>query len=114
MTLCIFTFPVLPYVGSKEGESNIVRRVLRVLGGDDPRRRQSHSKEVELEWPVLSEEHSDEIVAFLEARGGDEQFWFTLGNKPPMKCTCDTWEEASNTGGHFSITATFKQSFSLS
>lgn len=116
MTWLTFNPPVAPAVGAKVKREV---KLLRAEFGDSytqiARDGTNHiRKSYELEWPVLTEAQSNEIVAFLEARGGDETFYFTLGNRDPMKVTCDTWEESENSNGLFSITATFKQSFALS
>jgi phage-related protein len=115
MTIPVFDPPIPPAVGAK------IKREVKLLRADFgdgfsqiARDGTNHiRKSYDLEWPVLTEAQADQIVDFLEARGGDEMFWYSLGNKPAIKMTCDQWEEAQNSGGHFSVTATFKQSFSL-
>lgn len=115
MSFPVFNPPVPPAVGAK------IKREIKLLKaefGDGytsiTRDGVNHiRRSYELEWPVLTEAESNAIVAFLEARGGDETFWFSLGARDPMKVTCDTWEETENSAGKFAITATFRQSFAI-
>lgn len=71
-------------------------------------------RELSLNWDMLTPDQSAVIIAFFEARGGCEPFYYTPSDDAsPKKWTCDDWREKRGDGGFRSISATFKQSFLL-
>jgi phage-related protein len=67
-----------------------------------------------LQWDVLLPEQCADIIAFFEARGGFEPFWYTPSDETtPDRWTCEEWDDVRGTGGLRSATATLKESFAL-
>ena len=108
------TFPdYKPRVGASKSSAPTVRNVQfgdgysqRITFGlnQDP-------KEWTLEWNV-TEENSDEIETFLEARGGAESFdWTPPDSNTSNKWICSEWQKSIDQPFRAVIRATFKQVF---
>lgn len=68
-------------------------------------------KEWTLEWNV-TEEVSDEIEAFLDARGGTESFdWTPPDTNTSYKWVCSDWTKSIDFPGMAVIRTTFRQVF---
>ena len=68
-------------------------------------------KQWTLEWNV-SEEDSDEIETFLEARGGAESFdWTPPDSNTSNKWICNEWQKSIDQPFRAVIRATFQQVF---
>lgn len=66
-----------------------------------------------LGWDMLLPWQKDEIVAFLEARGGYEPFYYTPSNEDePVKWTCEDWDDTRANDG-FKVSAIFRQDFTI-
>lgn len=64
-----------------------------------------------LVWDV-TEEAADEIEAFLDARGGAENFdWSPPDDTETYKWICPEWDKTINFPGRAQISATFQQVF---
>lgn len=70
-------------------------------------------KVVSLQWDVLTETQADTIEAFFTDQKGYLPFLYTLrGQSTPTKWTCKEWDRTW--GSPNTVTATLRQSFSLS
>jgi phage-related protein len=68
-------------------------------------------KQWTLEWNV-TEEASDEIEAFLDARGGTESFdWTPPDTATSYKWVCSDWTKSIDSPGRAVIRTTFRQVF---
>ncbi|RWB95531.1 MAG: phage tail protein [Mesorhizobium sp.] len=66
-----------------------------------------------LRWEKLLPWQKDEIIGFLEARGGSEAFYYTPSNETnPVKWTCEDWDDTRSNDG-MDVTAVLRQSFNL-
>jgi phage-related protein len=70
-------------------------------------------RKLTLSWDVLTDDQANEISGFLEARGGDETFYYTPPRETqPVKWTCETYDD-NVVDGIRKVTAEFTQSFTL-
>lgn len=68
----------------------------------------------DLTWEHISEADSDTIEAFLEARGGAEDFdWSPPDETETYKWICQRWSKRLTASGLNSLSATFQQVFEL-
>ena len=68
----------------------------------------------DLTWEHISEADSDTIEAFLEARGGAEDFdWSPPDETATYKWICQRWSKRMTYSGLNSLTATFQQVFEV-
>jgi len=68
----------------------------------------------DLTWEHISEADSDTIEAFLEARGGAEDFdWSPPDETETYKWICQRWSKRLTASGLNSLTATFQQVFEV-
>jgi phage-related protein len=115
MALETFYPPVAPEPGTRN-KSEL--KLLKAEFGDgytqSARDGINHRRRVlSVSWAKLLPWQKDEIVSFLEERGGDQAFWYTPSNESdPVKWTCEEWDDARSDDG-MDVTATFRQSFIL-
>jgi phage-related protein len=68
----------------------------------------------DLTWEHISEADSDTIEAFLEARGGAEDFeWSPPDETETYKWICQRWSKRLTASGLNSLSATFQQVFEV-
>ena len=68
----------------------------------------------DLTWEHISEADSDTIEAFLEARGGAENFeWSPPDTDETYNWICQRWSKRLTASGLNSLSATFQQVFEL-
>ena len=108
------TFPSYdPLVGASKRSQPSVRNV---QFGDGYGQRITYGlnqnpKSWSLVWDV-TEEGADEIEAFLDARGGAENFdWSPPDETATYKWVCSEWSKTINFPGRAQISATFQQVF---
>ena len=115
MALTVFTPPLPPSVGMKRKPEI---KLLKAEFGDGytqiARDGINHIRQVvELQWDALAAWQANAILAFLEARGGDQAFFYTLpGFSTPRRWTCQEWEDtAISANGYRSIRAVLREDF---
>jgi phage-related protein len=67
-----------------------------------------------LTWEYLTPTQAKAITDFLEARGGDQPFYYTPSDESAaVKWTCADWSDRAGKVGYRTISAEFEQSFTL-
>lgn len=111
-----FNPPVQPHEGSK---SKPELKLLKAEFGDGysqtTRDGMNHVRHVfNALWEKTSDANADTIIAFLEARGGDEPFLYTIpGSATPIRWTCEEWERTHYGASISGVSAVFRQTFNL-
>jgi phage-related protein len=87
MTLPTFSPPIAPAPGLRRKPEVRLRVAEFGEGYTQITRDLNHIRKVEtLEWPVLTVAQANQIVGFLEERGGDQPFLYRLPDDPsPIK-----------------------------
>lgn len=108
------TFPsITPTYGAQKTSAPVVRTVRfgdgyeqRLIFGEN-----QNPKMWDLTWNV-SEADADTIEAFLDARGGQENFdWTPLDEATSYKWICSEWSKSIPYTGRATIQASFRQVF---
>lgn len=113
MAFPTFTPPVAASPGSKKTQQ---LKLLKNEFGDGYTQavRQGYNhirRTISLNWDALTRAQRDTIIAFLEARGGDQTFYYQhYDEASPRKYTCEQWD-SSNPDGVFSVSAELVESF---
>jgi phage-related protein len=112
LALPVFLPPVNPAPGSTVTTTPRVRLV-RFGDGYSQRTRDGLNtieRERRLIWREIPKAHAHAIVAFLEARGGAEAFWYTFPGEPaPEKVICPSWSEQPEAVNVSTVTAAFQR-----
>jgi phage-related protein len=117
MPLTTFVPPIDP---SPSTSRKIAFKILQAEFGDGysqptPDGINHRRRSLGLSWDVLDDDQADEISEFLTERGGTEPFYYTPPRESaPTKWVCEEFTDDVQDGGFRKITATFKQSFTLS
>jgi len=70
--------------------------------------------EWDVQWNALDQTNADEIIDFLEARGGYESFeWTPPGESVEKKYVCKQWNKSFPGASLTNISAKFQQVFDL-
>lgn len=116
MTLPTFTPPVSPSPGLSDTPE---LKLLKSEFGDGYTQATAAGlnhirRVVSASWDVLAREERDQIATFFRERAGYQPFYYRMpGDDTAEKWTVEQWSDTAIDGGCFSITATFRQSFTL-
>lgn len=111
-----FTPPIAPSPGTTVKPTF---KLLKAEFGDGYTQTTRHGlnhrrRSISLTWETLTPAQAATIIDFLNARGGDEPFWYTPSDElVPILWTCEEFEDKRKQGGLRTVSAVFVESFNL-
>lgn len=107
-----------PSPGPSKADPDITARVLEAQYGDGYSQTSGDglnaiSAVYSLSWTLLTKPELDAFLAFLVAHGGYRAFLWTPPGGVARQWKCKTWRPVPLSGGWYSLSCTFRESFDL-